>query len=229
VRGHLASKDRAGIRRAVVASVATRPEQVRKISDWCISIRSERIVPFASIHPGFPDPEAEVERIAAAGIRGLKFHPQYSECPMDDPRVVRIARAAAKAGLAMLFHSGYDLAYEKEDLASPDRVRRIHEAVPELRMTAAHLGGWERWSEVLELVAGQEIYLETSYTLGRCPPDVLERIFAKHRPEFLLFGTDAPWRDQKEDLARFMALPLSDDLKRRILWDNALRFVGMAG
>jgi hypothetical protein len=234
IGGLLASMDRAGIARAIVCSVATRPEQVAKITAWSASIASDlpagqagRIVPFPSVHPDSPSPEAEVERIAAAGLKGLKFHPQYTRCPLDDPRVIRLARAAAGAGLAMLFHAGYDLAYEKDDLASPARVRRLHEAVPDLRMAAAHLGGWECWDQVLAEEAGLPIYLETSYTLGRCPPGLLERILAKHPPEFLLFGTDAPWTDQKEELAKFMALPIAEDLWRRMLWDNALRFVGM--
>jgi hypothetical protein len=227
VSGLLASMDRAGIRRSIICSVATRPEQTTKITEWSLSVASERIVPFASVHPDYPDIEAEIERIAQSGLKGLKYHPHYGGYPLDDPKVLRIARAAAAAGLAMLFHTGHDLAFEKDDSATPLRVRRVHEAVPNLRMTAAHLGGWEQWPEVLEQVAGLPIYLETSFTLGRCPPALLERIFAKHPPEYLLFGTDAPWRGQREEVAKFMALPIGDDLKRRILWDNALRFAGL--
>jgi|WetSurMetagenome_2_1015567.scaffolds.fasta_scaffold28779_3 uncharacterized protein len=225
VRGLVDSMDRAGVRRAIVASVATRPEQVAKITDWSVSIASDRLVPFASIHPDFATPEAEVERIAAAGLRGLKFHPQYMACPADDPRVIRIARAAAGANLAMLFHAGYDLAYEKDDLASPARLRRLHEAVPGLRLAAAHLGGWECWDQVLRDLAGAPVYLETSYTLGRIVPATLERILAKHPPQYLLFGTDAPWTDEAEELGKFRALALPEDLVRRALWDNAMRFV----
>jgi uncharacterized protein len=228
VRGLLASMDRAGVGRAIVCSVATRPEQVTKITDWSIAIASDRIVPFASIHPDFAEPEAQIERIAAAGLRGLKFHPQYCGCPLDDPRVIRIARAAARANLAMLFHTGYDLSYEKDDLAGPRRVRRLHEAVPELRMVAAHLGGWEQWGEVLQHVAGLPVYLETSYSLGRIAPDLLARILEKHPPRFLLFGTDAPWADPAEELAKFRALPLAPDSIGRCLWENALRLIGEA-
>jgi hypothetical protein len=95
-------------------------------------------------------------------------------------------------------------------------------------MAAAHLGGWERWPEVVETVAGLPIYLEISYTLGRCPPALVQRILEKHPPEYLLFGTDAPWTDPSAEVAKFLALPLDDRLKRRILWDNAQRFLGLA-
>jgi uncharacterized protein len=227
VCGLVAGMDRVGIGRAIIASIATRPEQVEKITDWSVSVASDRLVPFASIHPDYASPEAEVERIAAAGLRGLKFHPHYMDCPADDPRVIRIARAAAAANLSMLFHSGHDLSYEKDDRASPARLRRVHEAAPGLRLAAAHLGGWECWDEVLRDLAGTGIYLETSFTLGRIEPDLLERILAKHPKDRILFGTDAPWTDPAEELGKFRALALPADTERRILWDNALRFVNM--
>lgn len=127
----------------------------------------------------------------------------------------------------MLFHTGYDLAFDKDDLAGPRRVRRLHEAVPDLRMSAAHLGGWERWPEVRQWVVGLPIYLETSYTLGRCPEGLLLEILSAHPPQYLLFGTDAPWTDQASEVAKFLALPISEGLKRRMLWENPHRFVGL--
>jgi len=227
VAGLVASMDRAGIRRAIVCSVATRAEQTRRITDWSVSVASDRVVPFASVHPDFPEPEAEIGRIACAGLRGLKFHPYYMACPLDDPRCLRIARAAAAANLAMVFHTGYDYAFARDDVASPERVRRLHEAVPDLRMAAAHLGGWERWDEARRLLVGLPIYLETSFTLGRCPEDLVLEVLTAHPPEYLLFGTDAPWTDQQREVGKFLALPLPDDLKRRILWENAHRFLDL--
>lgn len=227
VAGLVASMDRAGIERAVVVPVATRPEQVPKITRWSASVASERLIPFASIHPACPDVEAEVARAAEAGLLGLKFHPQYMDCAVDDPRVIRIGRAAAEAGLAMLTHAGYDVAFEADERAAPQRVRRLHEAVPDLRLTAAHLGGWQRWEEALEHLAGRPIYLDTSYSLGRCPPEVLGRLIEKHPPEYLLFGTDGPWTDQNEELRKFLDLPLGEEALRLALWENPHRFVGL--
>jgi len=239
--GLVRSMDRAGIERAVVCSVATRPEQVSNISRWSVEIASARVTPFASIHPDFPDPEGEIERLSEAGVRGLKFHAEYMGCAVDDARTVRIARAAARAGLAMALHAGYDFAFEKEDLASPERVRRLHETVPDLRMLACHLGGWRRWDDALEHLAGQPIYLETSMTLpcsakpatqgeaeGRCEPALVERLLEKHPAEYLLFGTDAPWADQAREVEKFLALGISREALRRAAWENALAFLGEA-
>jgi len=228
VSGLVASMDRAGIRRSVVASVATRPEQTEKILAWSSAIASDRLVPLASVHPDHPAPEAAVAAIAEAGLAGLKLHPYYMDCPADDPRMVRIARAAARAGLVVLCHAGYDLAFARSDVASPRRLRRLHEQAPDLRLVAAHLGGWECWHRARQHLVGRPVYLETSFTLGRCPEALVREILAAHPPEYLLFGTDAPWRDQRADLARFVALDIDDGLKRRMLSENGHRLLGLA-
>ena len=228
VSGLLASMDRAGIRRAVVCSVATRPEQTGAILAWSTAIASDRLVPFASVHPDHPDPEAAVGAVASAGLRGIKLHPYYMDCPADDPRMVRIARAAADAGLVVTCHAGCDLAFARSDVASPRRLRRLHEQVPGLRLMAAHLGGWECWEEAREHLVGRPVYLETSFTLGRCPEALVREILSAHPAAYLLFGTDAPWRDQSADLRRFAALPIDDGLKRRMLTENGHRLLGLA-
>jgi predicted TIM-barrel fold metal-dependent hydrolase len=193
VAGLLASMDRAGIRRAVLCSVATKPGQVEKITDWSAKVASDRLIAFPSIHPDYPEPEREIERIVGLGLRGLKFHPQYMDCALDDPRCVRIGRAAARAGLTVEIHGGYHPAFEKHDVGSPRRLRLLHDAVPDLRIVACHLGG-----------------METSFTPYWCPADVMATIIARHSPHRILFGTDSPWTDQVTELAEFRKLPLSD-------------------
>jgi uncharacterized protein len=227
VGGLLASINAAGIHRTILCSIATRPAQVTKITAWSAALASDRIIPFASIHPDFQNPEAEVERLASLGLRGLKFHPQYQNCPPDDPRILRIARAAAKHNLALVFHAGYDLAFDKTDIASPQRLRHLFESVPGLRLLACHLGGWCDWDNALKHIVGQPIYIETSYSLQQCPPDTLHRILERHSPDYLMFGTDSPWADPAAELALLKNLPLDPANLRRALWDNACRFVGI--
>jgi len=227
ISGLVGAMDRAGIHKSILCSIATRPAQVQKITDWSASIASDRVVPLASVHPDTERPEEEIARIAQLGIRGVKFHPHYMCCPPDDPRTVRIARSAAGAGLAMAIHAGHDMAYEASDIATPRRVRRLHEAVPDLRLLACHLGGWQQWEEVLEQLAGLDVYIDTSFSIGHCPDDLLLRIIERHRPTHLLFGTDSPWADPSSDLAAFLRLPIPDDVRQLALWDNAHRFLGL--
>lgn len=224
----LACMDKVGVTRAFVLSVATKPEQVTRITDWAAGAATERLIPFASIHPDFDEPEREAERIAGLGLRGIKFHPQYMDCTADDPRALRIARAAEAAGLAMVFHAGYDVAFPEDPRAEPERLLRVHQAAPKLPLLLAHLGGWRAWDQVLQYLAGRPVYLETSWVDRFCPPDLQRAIIEKHDPRYLLFGTDAPWRDPSEGLAHFARLPLSEPDRARALWGNALCFAGLA-
>lgn len=227
--GLLASMDRAGIERSIVCSIATRPEQVEKITEWSAGVARAydgRLIPFVSIHPDYAEVEAELERARNLGLRGVKFHPYYMNCAADDPRSLRIARTAEALGMAMEIHAGYDLAFERNDLASPAAIRRLHEAAPTLRLVAAHLGGWERWDEVLAELVGLPIYFETSYSLSRINRGKLERVLEGHDGRYLLFGSDGPWNDQAAALEEVLALKLPAELERGMLWENAVRLVG---
>jgi len=54
VNGLLESMDRCGVEQSVLCSIVTRPEQFAPILAWAEEIRSERIIPFISIHPEKP-------------------------------------------------------------------------------------------------------------------------------------------------------------------------------
>jgi predicted TIM-barrel fold metal-dependent hydrolase len=226
VAGLLASMDAAGIKRAILCPVATKASQVEKITDWSASLASARLVPFASIHPAYAEPEREIERVVGLGLRGLKFHPQYMDCAIDDPRCLRIARAAAAAKLPMAFHGGYHPAFDKSDEGSPLRMRRLCDAVPDLRIVACHMGGMGDWQGVVDYLVGSQVYLETSFAPDWCPPDILSTILDRHDPHRILFGTDSPWTDQASELASFKRLPFSPENLELALSKNAVELLG---
>ncbi|MFH1039256.1 MAG: amidohydrolase family protein [PVC group bacterium] len=227
IRGLLASMDRAGIEKAVVVSIATRPKQVPRITDWAITIRGERIIPFASLHPGYKRFREELDRIKEAGLRGIKLHPMYQDFAIDDPKLFPLYRAVADRGLICLFHAGNDIAFPENDQAAPYRLRRVLDAVPGLIAVAAHLGGWTAWQEVAAELLGRSVYLETSFALREADPGVFRKILETHPPEFFLFGTDSPWLDQKEELERWMALDIPDAFKEMIFFKNAQRLLNL--
>jgi predicted TIM-barrel fold metal-dependent hydrolase len=98
--------------------------------------------------------------------------------------------------------------------------------VPQLKLVAAHLGGWERWSEVLEHLAGLPVYLDTSYSLPFCPKPILKELFNRHSADYIVFGSDSPWVDQKKELQAVRQLPLTSDQLEKILWHNTRRLLG---
>ena len=42
-----------------------------------------------------------------------------------------------------------------------------------------------------------------------------------------MFGTDYPVKNTKEELDRFFAIKLSEKEREYILWNNAIRFLGI--
>ncbi|MCX6348044.1 MAG: amidohydrolase family protein [Candidatus Aureabacteria bacterium] len=227
VRGLLISMNRAGIDAAIVASIATKPEQTEKIIRWSLTIQGPRIIPFASLHPTSRHFAGELEKIAASGLKGVKLHPMYQEFTVDDPLLFPLYQAIAERGLILLLHAGFDIAFPGNHQADPTRILNVHNAVPNLKIVASHLGGWRLWEEVLETLAGKPVYLETSFAAREADPQLLRAILDKHSPEFLLFGTDSPWLDQKEELLAWRQLDIPPKLRDKILFRNAERLLGL--
>lgn len=222
----LASMDRAGIAAAAVCSIATDPAQFGSILRWSAAIAGPRLFPFPSVHPAAADPAGEVLQIARAGFRGVKLHPEYQRFDVDDPALFPLYRALEQAGLIALFHAGHDIGFPDSDRAAPQRFLAVQRAFPSLKIVASHLGGFRRWGEVAEHLVGSSIWLDTSYTLGHIDPGLLHRILHGHRPDRILFGTDSPWVDQAEEIARFRDLGLTERFAGLILGGNARALLG---
>ena len=215
----------AGIGRAVICSIATRPEQYAKILAWSERIRSDRIEPFPSVHPRDPLAVRRVREIANKGFRGIKLHPYYQGFILDEDALLPIYRAAADHGLIVTAHTGFDIAFPRERRADPPRILRILERVPSLTFVATHFGGWDDWDAVEADLLGRPVYLETSYSLPLLGPERARRMLCEHPPDRILFGTDTPWQNPAAALADIRALGLDLSRERALLSENANRLL----
>ena len=130
-----------------------------------------RLLSFGCIHPEYENYKEELRRIAEAGVPGIKLHPYFHGCDMDDIRYLRILDAAAENGLIVLTHAGYDQGFPGEHSCKVPMLRRIMQEIKGLTMIAAHMGGWKEWDQVPELLADTGIYLDTSFATGRIEPE----------------------------------------------------------
>jgi predicted TIM-barrel fold metal-dependent hydrolase len=194
---------------------------------WSVSIASERILPLASIHPADPDPAGKAARIAAAGLKGVKLHAYYQDFDVDEERLWPLYAALAREGLVLVMHAGFDPAYPFIDRAGPLRNLRVQERFPNLKLVVGHFGSWKQWDEVARWLIGKPIYLETSFALDLLPPDVARDMMCAHPRDYLLFGSDSPWRSVPAALALLRALRLDPALERAILGCNARRLLGL--
>ena len=223
----IASMDRAGIARAVVCPIATKPAQFEGIRRWARAVRAAepRLEMLLSVHPDDPEALARIDATAAAGFKGLKFHPYYQKFAIDEPRMFPLYERIAARGLLVVFHTGFDIAYPPERVADPVRVRRVMDAFPTLKFVATHLGGWRDWENARKYLIGQPVYIETSYCLHEMPVAEARALILAHPADRILFGTDSPWADQAEELARWRALGLPDDRLAAALGGNAARLL----
>ena len=80
---------------------------------------------------------------------------------------------------------------------------QLRAALPQFEgapVVAAHFGGYMLWREAIEQLCGQDIYFDTSYSARKLPPLWAARIMELHDPARILFGTDAPWADPRDEM-----------------------------
>lgn len=221
VDGLKRSMQDAGIDVSVLQPVATKPSQVRTINEWVKSIQDSEIMSFGTLHPDFTDWKDEVKRLVDMGFKGVKLHPDYQEFFIDEERMFPVYEFLFSNGFTILFHAGVDIGLKPPYHATPERFCRLLRMFPGGTIIAAHMGSFLYWDEVLELLAGEDIYLDTSYSLHRLGEERMVELIRAHGASRILFGTDSPWSSQKEEVENFLALPLDKDEQEMILSGNA--------
>jgi len=223
----LDSMDRSGIQQSVLCSIATKPEQFDPILQWSKTIRSERIEPFPSLHPKDPQLLEHLEMMHAEGFKGVKMHSYYQDYFLDDARLFPLYERMSQLGMILVIHAGYDIAFSRVRRADPGRIVEVCRQFPDLKLIATHLGGWDEWSDVRDLLAGKPIYMEISFALDFLDQKRIREIMLAHPAEYLLFGTDSPWTDQATTLKLLTKLKLPNTLFEQIISGNARRLLGI--
>ena len=219
----------AGISRFLVHSVAVTPSRVHSINDYLMRVSAEHpreLIGFGTLHPGYEDVPGELDRIAAGGLRGIKLHPDIQQFLLDDESAVTMFRHMAERGLPALVHTG-DFRYP---YSQPERMARVLDRVPNLQVICAHLGGWSVWSEAWKVLSGRPgVWVDTSSSLYAVAPEEAAGIIRHYGADRVFFGTDYPMWKPEEEIARFMALPLTDAERERILHLNFEAFLAHLG
>ncbi len=223
----LALGGEAGIGRHIVSSVATTPHQVSAINRFlhgAAAAHPERLTALGALHPDSEDGEADVQQILDLGLRGVKLHPDVQKIAIDDPRMFALF-ALCEGRLPVLCHLG-DTRY---DYSNPARVRRVLENFPRLTLIGAHFGGWSLWRQAAEALHGCErLLVDSSSSLFALSPEEAAALVRLYGADRVLFGVDYPMWTPGEELNRFLALPLTEDERERVLYKNAAALYGLA-
>ena len=222
--GLQASMKQANITISVIMPIATRKSQVTSINDWAIAVNNNYpgLRAFGTLHPqqSMAEWQHEINRLAAAGIRGVKMHPDYQTFFIDDPTVFGIFQALADAGLLLMLHAGVDIGYPDPVHCPPQRLAKMLDAVPACKVIAAHMGGYAQWDEVEKYLIGRNLFLDTCYSQIDLGNKRMSDLIRAHGSNKILFGTDSPWVDQATAVAGIHSLPLTSEEKEAILGEN---------
>ena len=223
------SMEEDGVDLSVILPVVTRPAQFEKVNKEAAKVceKEDKLISFGGIHPDCSDIRQKMREIKALGLKGIKIHPAYQEVYMDDIRYLRILDAATQENLIISVHAGVDIGLPEPVYAAVEKIlHAVRETKPE-KLVLAHLGGWKEWDAVEELIAGENVYLDTAFLEDYISDEQLLRIIKKHGADKILFGTDCPWSGQRESIERMEKLSLSGEEKQLIFAENARRLLGI--
>jgi hypothetical protein len=230
---------------AVILPVVTNPQSAAKINQASAGLNASfektHLLSFGGIHPDTPDAKAVLAEAAAAGLRGIKIHPPYQQVAFHDIRYKRLIAWAEELGLVVVTHGGIDIGVPG-NWCTPAMVREVLHEVQPTRLVVAHMGGWQQWEQVLDLLCGEPVFFDTAFSYGsfayqpQTPQAVRRRplteeqmvtLIRAHGAERILFGTDSPWGDQREQVDLIRTLPLTGAEKEKILGENGAQLLGL--
>jgi len=233
----LAYLDRCGVDRAGLINYPA-PETLgftNDVNEWIVNYCKadpRRLLACGGVHPRFSkDVVGGVERLIRSGIRMIKVHPPhqglYPNAYLTDCKpLADLYRIAEAEGIPVMIHTGTSVfPGVRSKFGDPIYVDDVAVDFPKLKILLAH-GGRPLWMDTAFFLIRRHpnMFLDIS----GIPPKTLLEYFPRLEEiaSKTLFGTDWPGPgvpDVKKNLDDFRALPLSDEAKRKILSDNALR------
>lgn len=228
LKGLLDSMEKNKVDISVILPVVTKPSQFDTVNQFAAEVNQKykgKLISFGGIHPDSEDYKAELDRIKELGLPGIKLHPDYQRVMIDDERNMRIIEYADSLGLMIMVHAGIDIGLPDPVHCPPDRAAKVIDALEPDKLILAHLGGWKQWEEVYDLLAGEHVYFDTSFTFDYIEQDMFLRILQKHGHEKVLFATDSPWSDAAKAVDVVRNMPLGQKVIEDILSGNAKKLL----
>jgi len=198
---------------------------------------SDVLIPFASIDPAKGKAGAREARrlIEHFGVKGFKFHPTMQGFYPNDRAAYVLYEAIAEAKLPALFHTGQTgvgagmrggmgmrLKY-----SNPLYLDDVTADFPDMPIVLAHPSF--PWQEEALAVATHKhnVYIDLSGWSPKYFPPILVQYANSLLKDRVLFGSDWPAILPDRWLSDFAKLPIKDEVRPKILKENARRLLGM--
>jgi len=124
----------------------------------------------------------------------------------------------------ILIHCG-DSRYE---YSAPKKIANLHRDFPNLMILAAHLGGYERWNEAEEYLAGLEnVKYDTCSSLAFMSPERAAELIRRYGVENCFYGSDFPMWRHEDEFRNILSLGFTEVENRRIFAENFKECMGI--
>jgi len=200
----------------------------------------DKFLGFASVDPHRIDEAVkELERaINDLHLVGLKLSPPLQDFDPSDKKYFKLYEKAQELKIPILFHAGFTWhSKAKITLSHPLKYEDLAIEFPELKIILAHMG-WPWVTEAISLAMKYEnVYLDLSNVYTGTPYEHLKHVLTEVVPSRLIerfisdkiiFGSDYPRMESGKMINALRRLPLSDEVKRKILGENAAKLLSLS-
>lgn len=194
----------------------------------------KRLIPYGGVHPLFTrDPHGDVMRLHEMGIRMLKIHPNHQTVAANAysdglESLAIIYGTCENVGMPVMIHTGTSIfPGARSKYGNPLELDDIAIDFPDLQIVMAH-GGRPFWMQEAFFILRR--HKNVWFDLSGIPPKSLLEYFPRLEElgGKLLWGTDWPSpgvRSMRRNVDDFLALPLSEAVKRAAVETNPERLV----
>ena len=208
--------DEAGIDVSVVTTYADEPgpeDGVSRLLEY-VEAYPDRFVGFPRMDPRWGQEAIDTfERmITEHDMRGLKLHPVSNLSSPFADFTVEMLDVAADLDVPVLLHSGDRI------MCLPHQIGEAADRT-DATLIMGHVGGFFNAREAVDVAAEHEnVVLETSaFPYPRVIQDAVDRLGADR----VIYGSDQPAANPQVELEKIRVLDLTDDQRRKILYENA--------
>lgn len=216
-------------------ALAGDPKKIAAGNDGIIALAAKHpwVIPIGTVHPyDGADAIKELQRITAKGVKILKIHAHTQKFDPDDPRVLTLVHRAGELGVIVLMDNAHILPGDSEKLFN------LALKAPKTKFIFAHLGAlnfrfWNilKAARTAEGLFGENIYFDISATVALIADSPIEDEFVwtirNVGVEHVLLGSDYPQYSLKQNVDALEQLPLTEEEKAKIRYDNSRALLGL--
>jgi len=212
------------------------PNSIEDIAEGAAR-NNDVLIPFGSVDPltGADAIDRAKELAEDYGVHGFKFHPSLQGFNPSDERYYPLWEALQQLGLPAVFHtgqngmgagtpggSGIKLGY-----SNPLLLDEVAADFPQFQIIMAHPS--VPWQDEANSIATHKsnVFIDLSGWSPKYFPESLVKLSNSVLQDKVLFGTDYPLITPQKWMSAFADLPLKDEVRPKIMKENAVRLLGL--